>query len=181
MPKNISKRKTTKKLKHTPAVIKRPRSIVKVDAPSGEGKRMQARVVLKQRDVLAALRETRGHVGKACEIAGISRETYYNYLEQDPDFAGAVEAVKEDKVDDYIEALDSVALDQKYFPALKYFLDNHAQHRGFGREVKAAEQVAQKSSAPVHNTQINLSILPPETLKQLRDALAVSAGEDEKV
>lgn len=141
---------------------------------------MQARVVLAQRDVLKALVDFRGHVGKACKSAGISRVTFYSYLKEDPDFAGAVEAIKEDKIDDYIEALDTIALDQKFFPAIKYYLDNHAQGRGFGREVKAAEQAAQKP-ASVNNTQINLATLPPETLKLLRDALAVSAAEAEKV
>ena len=177
----MGKRKTVKKLKTAAASPKRPRSIVKVDAPSGEGKRMQVRSVLAQRDILTYLREERGHIGRACKLAGVSRQAYYMHLKEDPDFAQAVEAIKAGIVDDYIDALNDIALNQKFFPAVKYFLDNHAQDRGFGREVKAAEDAAKTSKAPVNNTQINLAILPPETLKQLRDALAVSAALEEKV
>lgn len=164
----MAKRKTTKQLEKTP---KPPKLSIQIDAPSGEGKTMQIRTALNQKAVLGALMETRGHVGKACEAANITRDTFYVYM-QDPDFAGAVEAIKQRKTDDYIEALDAVALDAKFFPAIKYYLDNHAQDRGYGKEVQA--QGAKTINATVTNVQNNLSNLSPELLKQLRQALAAS-------
>lgn len=154
----------------------KPRAVVKLDS----GKKMQVRSVIGQRAVLGALKEFRGNISKACEAADVSRQAYYDFL-KDPDFAHAVEAIKEGIVDEYVDALNDIALNQKFFPAVKYFLDNHAQDRGFGREVKAAEDAAKTSKAPVNNTQINLTTLPPEVLQQLRQALAISAGEAEKV
>jgi molybdenum-dependent DNA-binding transcriptional regulator ModE len=153
----------------------RPRRLptkVTVDAPSGEGKRMQVKTVMRQKAVLLGLIENRGHIARACEQAGVTRETYYFYM-QDPDFAGAVEALKEGLVDDYIEALNAVALDSKFFPAIKYYLDNHAQGRGFGKEVIAAQDAAK--AAQTANVQINLTALPVEVLKQLK--AAVVTGE----
>lgn len=140
---------------------------VSVDAPSGEGKQMQIRTVIQQRTLLTALRDNRGHIGRACEIAGVTRQAYYHYLKTDPDFAQAVENIRQGIVDDYVEALHDIAIGDKFFPAVKYFLNNHAKDRGFGPD--EAPQ-----SAPV-NTQVNvLSALSPEQLKQLKEAIVNS-------
>lgn len=145
----------------------RPRrkpNAVSVDAPSGEGKQMQIRTVIQQRTLLTALRDNRGHIGRACEEAGVTRQAYYHYLKTDPDFAQAVENIKQGIVDDYVEALHEIAIDAKYFPAVKYFLNNHAKDRGFSPD--------DVPPAPVVNQQTNvLSALSPELLKQIKAAL----------
>lgn len=161
----MAKKKTTKQL---PKDKRPPKLSVVVDAPSGEGKQMQVRTAMSQRAVLEFLREYRGNIGKACTMAGITRVTYYEYL-QDPDFAGAVESVREGITDDYIDALNAVALEGRFFPAIKYYLDNHAQGRGFGKEIQAGGE--KNNPSVINNTQINLASLPAETLLLLREQL----------
>jgi hypothetical protein len=159
----MTKKKLTKK-RINPIVGR----TVKLDAPSAEGKEMTTKMAMNQRRVLTALRTYRGHVAKACDEAEISRITYYAYM-KDPDFAGAVDAIKQGLTDDYEEALHTLALDAKVFPAVKYFLDNHAQERGYGKEVKALGD-PKNTVNNTSNIQINLATLPIETLKQLKAA-----------
>ena len=146
--------------------VKSLRSTISID-----DKPMQVGTALRHRALLEALQQYRGHISKACALVGIDRSTYYEFL-KDPDFAISVENIKAGKVDDYIEALDTIALDSKFFPAVKYFLDNHAQDRGYGKELQA-----QKIPEPVNNIQINLATLPVETLKQLKAALVKQESE----
>ena len=161
----MAKSKSTKQLKGK-SKRKPYKELNTVVTVGGDGKELQLRTALSQRAVLEFLTETRGHIGKACTLAGITRETYYQFC-KDPDFAGAVEAIKQGITDDYIEALNTIALDAKFFPAVKYYLDNHAQDRGFGKEI----QQPKNNPTPVNNIQINLATLPVETLKQLREHL----------
>lgn len=161
-----------KRYKQKPKIYK-PRDVVKVDAPSGD-KDMQVRVAMAQRALLIALKEHRGHIARACEQAGVTRQTYYNYL-RDPDFAAAVDAIKEGITDDYVEALHELALDAKVFPAVKYYLDNHGRDRGFGK----AEELAPQNPQPVQQINV-LSNLSPELLNQLKAAL-IPAKSAEKV
>lgn len=160
-----------KRYKQKPKIYK-PHDVVKVDAPSGD-KNMQVRVVMAQRALLTALKEHRGHIARACEQVGLTRQTYYNYL-KDPDFAAAVDAIKEGITDDYVEALHELALDAKVFPAVKYYLDNHGRDRGFGNAEEQAPPLQ-----PVQQINV-LSNLSPELLNQLKAAL-ISAKSAEKV
>lgn len=169
----MAKSKKPNKLQKTKTVSKPDnkvlRKLVSVDAPSGEGKQMQARTVMGHQAVLEALAEVRGHIKNACALAGIDRSTFYEYM-RDPDFAQAVEHIKDGVTDDYIEALHQVGLEQKFFPAIKYYLDNHAQGRGYGKELNAPTN----NPAGTTNIQINLSTLPVETLKQLKQAITTT-------
>jgi hypothetical protein len=164
----MAKSKKTKELKKDNRVLTAP---VTIDAPSGEGKVMQVRTVFAHRKVLEALEENRGHIKKACEEAGITRTTFYEYM-KDPDFAEAVEHVKEGITDDYMEALHACAIDAKFFAAIKYWLDNHAQKRGFGKDLLAAQTPQVTTNVQVN--QVSVKDLPVETLKLLRDSLKKS-------
>jgi hypothetical protein len=138
---------------------------IKVDAPSGEGKTMQVRTAMAQKDLLEALIATRGHISKACAEVGVDRQTFYNYM-TDPDFAKAVENIKAGITDEYLDALHNVALDGKLFPAIKYYLDAQARDRGFGQPEEKVEKTPE-----VVGTMLDLRTLQPEQLKQLRALL----------
>ena len=51
-----------------------------------------------QEKAIASFRQL-GVVRYACEDAGIDRGTWYNWIEQDPEFAAAVKKAKEDAID----------------------------------------------------------------------------------
>jgi hypothetical protein len=169
----MAKTKVTKSLQiKTKGISKTDPTQVSVDAPSGEGKTMQLRTAMSQKAVLDALRASRGHIGRACEDAGISRETYHTWYKEDPDFKGAVQAIKEHRTDDYEEALDSAAIDGKQIAAIKYYLDNHGQERGYGKELKAQQDAAAKPQVAIQNNV--LATLPPDLLRQIAEHLKKS-------
>ena len=60
-------------------------------------------------DFIQALEQARGIVKDACAAVGISRKTYYNWRDSDPEFKAAADMVKEDVLD-YVESklLDKV-------------------------------------------------------------------------
>jgi len=51
----------------------------------------QNRTIIHKKAMLEALKLTLGVVTPACEQAGISRRTHYDWIEADPDYAKAVE------------------------------------------------------------------------------------------
>jgi hypothetical protein len=48
---------------------------------------------------LEILKQSRGIISSACESVDMSRQTYYNWLAADPDFAVAVDEVQESMID----------------------------------------------------------------------------------
>lgn len=55
----------------------KPRMIDKLDA-------------LKKEKFISLYQQLNGHITQACEGADIARQTYYNWLEKDPNFAQAI-------------------------------------------------------------------------------------------
>lgn len=56
-------------------------------------------LTVKQLDVLAALERNRGNITKAVAAANVSRQSYYNWLDDSPAFVEATEEVKEGLLD----------------------------------------------------------------------------------
>jgi len=52
-----------------------------------------------KKQLIEALEKYRGIVSTACKSVGLSRTTYYDYVNGDPDFAKAVEEAQEDAID----------------------------------------------------------------------------------
>lgn len=95
------------------------------------------------------------HVGKACKELGIGRRTYYNWLEEDDDFADQIDEVFAYDVDDSEERLRLLRqglpkmekdangvlkfkgwIEKPHFGALVVHLQAKAKDRGYGREIK---------------------------------------------
>jgi len=52
-----------------------------------------------KKELLEALKKSNGIVSSACESVGLSRTTFYNYVNEDEDFALAVDEVNEAAID----------------------------------------------------------------------------------
>lgn len=55
--------------------------------------------------VVELWRETRGHISNICRATGISRQTYYDWMKDDPEFALAIHNVEQELNDDMRDAL----------------------------------------------------------------------------
>jgi hypothetical protein len=53
----------------------------------------------KRADFLIALKEKAGNISKACEAVNVGRRTYYDWMENDPEFAKVVEDINESIID----------------------------------------------------------------------------------
>jgi hypothetical protein len=73
--------------------------------------------------------EVRGNVSTSCAATGISRQTYYNWLEKDERFRNIIKEKKMAMCDDMEQVLISRAVD-KSDTALIYWLKyNHPQYK----------------------------------------------------
>lgn len=85
----------------------------------------------KKEKLLQALRETQGLIYHACKKAGnISRSTYYRYMKEDPEFAKAVEDIKEAQID-YVEGELIKNIAQGKETSIIFYLKSKAKKRGY--------------------------------------------------
>lgn len=57
------------------------------------------KVDIHKKELLEALEDYKGIVSTACKSVGLSRTTFYDYYNEDPEFAKAVEAINEGAID----------------------------------------------------------------------------------
>lgn len=67
-------------------------------------------------------RETHGHISNLCSAVGIARQTYYEWLKQDPKFALAIQDAEAELNDEMRDALINKAGGGE-LPAITYYLD----------------------------------------------------------
>tara|TARA_R110002020_G_scaffold92899_2_gene224454 strand:- start:11251 stop:11601 length:351 start_codon:yes stop_codon:yes gene_type:complete len=85
----------------------------------------------KKEKLLKALAETQGLIYHACKKAGnISRSTYYRYLKEDPEFAKAVDDIKEAQID-YVEGELIKNISRGKETSIIFYLKSKAKNRGY--------------------------------------------------
>lgn len=90
----------------------------------------------KKKFVLA-MTKSLGNVSRACEIVGISRNTYYRYIEEDPDFKLKIEDIHE-KSKDFAESKLLQHINEGDKTCLIFYLKTKCKDRGY---VERAEQI----------------------------------------
>ena len=79
---------------------KKKATATKKRTPSSKAKATIARRQAKEKAaMLLALRNNLGNVTMACQQCNINRSTHYDWLQADPDYAAAVEAVADEAID----------------------------------------------------------------------------------
>jgi hypothetical protein len=89
---------------------------------------------------LIALKELGGNVTKSCEIAGVSsRQTFYNWMEHDEQFALAVKAIQLEVADMMLDVAEDVLkfhLTRLDKDIAKWVLSKLGKQRGYGTKVE---------------------------------------------
>ena len=89
----------------------------------------------KKEKLLKALQETQGLIYHACKKAGnISRSTYYRYMKEDPEFAKAVEDIKEAQID-YVEGELIKNISKGKETSIIFYLKSKARDRGYAEKL----------------------------------------------
>jgi len=87
-----------------------------------------------KKDVLEALIKCRGIVSDACAMAGIGRTTFYDWLEQDPEFAKGVELAKEAAID-YVEGYLYKNIEKGLEASTIFYLKTRGRARGYAEKI----------------------------------------------
>jgi hypothetical protein len=83
-----------------------------------------------KKTMLDALERSLGIVSTACEKAGISRQTHYNWLKDDPEYKEAVRAIEERTID-FAESHLHALIKDKNPAATIFFLKTKGKNRGY--------------------------------------------------
>jgi len=83
-----------------------------------------------KREFLDALKRCAGNVSEAMRQVHISRTTHYEWLNTDPEYAAAVDAIKESLIDRAESALQTL-ISEGNVPAVLFFLKTQGKKRGY--------------------------------------------------
>ena len=79
---------------------------------------------------LEALKRNRGNISAACKAVNISRPTFYEWRDNNPEFAQAAEDVREELIDMAEDTLLTM-IKEKNVIATLFFLKTQAKSRGY--------------------------------------------------
>ena len=94
-----------------------------------------------KKTMLDALERSLGIVSTACEKAGISRQTHYNWLKDDPEYKEAVRAIEERTID-FAESHLHALIKDKNPAATIFYLKTKGKKRGYieRQEIEVTER-----------------------------------------
>jgi predicted DNA-binding transcriptional regulator AlpA len=83
-----------------------------------------------KKSVLDGYQKSLGNVSHVCTTAGISRQTFYNWVDTDSEFAQEVENIKESSVD-FVETALFKEIKDGNTACIIFYLKTRAKHRGY--------------------------------------------------
>ena len=83
-----------------------------------------------KREMIEALKKTLGVVSPACEIVGISRNTHYVWMKDDPEYKEAVESLLDFQID-FVETKLFENINNGDTGSTIFYLKTKAKHRGY--------------------------------------------------
>jgi len=90
---------------------------------------------------LIALEKSLGVITTACKKVGITRRTYYNYIEEDEEFRIACEEIGEVALD-FVESKNFENIQNNNQQAITFYLRTKGKKRGFGESIQ--QEIHQK-------------------------------------
>lgn len=91
---------------------------------------IQKKRTIKKKRLLKSLQQNNGIISHACDAAKISRKTYYEWMQQDEDFATAVDEIQEGVID-VVENELMKQIKEGNTTASIFFLKTRGKHRGY--------------------------------------------------
>lgn len=84
----------------------------------------------KQKKLLKYLKEGHGIISYACQKAGVSRQTFYNWKKDDTEFAQAVDDYNEEVID-IVESKLLTQINDNNLTAIIFYLKTKGRSRGY--------------------------------------------------
>ena len=85
---------------------------------------------IKKKTLINALEKSLGVVSTACKKAKVSRQTFYNWIDQDKEFAKAVNDITEIALD-FAESKLHELIRENNVPAILFYLKTKGKKRGY--------------------------------------------------
>lgn len=83
--------------------------------------------------MIKAMTDCKGIIVSACEMAGVGRKTYYEWLKKDKIFKEAIDIVFEEQVD-FVEGKLLGRINMNDTTAIIFYLKTKAKHRGYSEQ-----------------------------------------------
>nr|DAY26079.1 MAG TPA: Terminase small subunit [Caudoviricetes sp.] len=93
------------------------------------------RVEDKKALFLKAFAQSRGIIAPACRAISMTRQIYYKWLEDDPSFAEAVEAIRQEQIDTVESALLN-KIEDGDTTAVIFYLKTKGKERGYSERTE---------------------------------------------
>ena len=93
------------------------------------------RVEDKKALFLKAFEQSRGIIAPACRAISMTRQIYYKWLEDDPSFAEAVEAIRQEQIDTVESALLN-KIEDGDTTAVIFYLKTKGKERGYSERTE---------------------------------------------
>lgn len=116
----------------------------------------------KQRLFIEAFSKNAANISRACTAVGITRRTYYNWLENNDEFASIIDDINESQIDQ-AESLLKVRMNDGDTTALIFFLKTKGKSRGYVERVeqlsisKVQDDIKKMTDEELDNAIIELS------------------------
>ena len=91
----------------------------------------QKRMEQTKRDALEVLKKSFGNVSLTCEKVGVSRQTFYKWRNDDPEFNAEVEAINERTLD-FVESKLMEGINNGNTRLIMFYLNCKGRKRGYG-------------------------------------------------
>ena len=90
--------------------------------------------VKKKQEMIQQMSGSLGNIALSCKNVGISRQTHYNWLQSDPEYARDIQDVEEASID-FAESKLKQQIDSGNTTATIFFLKTKGKSRGYTEEV----------------------------------------------
>lgn len=99
------------------------------------------KMAIKKPQAIELWRETHGHISKICAALGISRTTFYNWMNEDAEFATKLVDAEAELSDEIREVLISKAAEGDMTAVIFYLKNRHPDFKQSNQPAQVAVQV----------------------------------------
>lgn len=138
----------------------------------------------RKREILEILRRNLGNVSAACEKVGISRATFYDWRQNDPDFDAEISEINERALD-FVEGKLLEGIRAGNPKLIIFYLVNRGRSRGYSRKPEDLNQEPANAEATANAVELTrqhleaLNIAPPGLpLEELARLVAARVAEE---
>jgi len=115
-------------------------------------KKSELSIDLRKKYLIKAMEKTLCNVAVSCKKVGITRQTYYNYYDNDEVFRTKIDNLKEMQID-FVESKLLKLVNEESAAAIFFYLNNKAKKRGYNER----KEVDITSNGANINTEVKMN------------------------